>query len=157
MLSRPRTRGSTKSTYGGSLSCGKGGAAQGVSPADGVRIFSIAPFPADGSWCGKPLEEVQSTDSDGVGRWLADTAAVPHGGESIANLFARTEQWLDGRKLSGHTIAITPTTLIRAVIVLALDAPGQSFWHVDVSPGSITDLRWNGRFWKLRNSGCLFS
>jgi broad specificity phosphatase PhoE len=109
------------------------------------------------SWQGKSLEEVQSTDPDGVGRWLTDTDAAPHGGESIASLLARTDRWLGTQRNSGHILAFTHPAVIRAAVVLTLQAPAQSFWRIDIPPVSITDLRWNGGFWNLRSSGCPFS
>jgi broad specificity phosphatase PhoE len=106
------------------------------------------------AWRGKSLEKVQSADPEGVRRWLTDVDAAPHGGESIARLLERIEHWVAGQRSSGHTLAVTHPAVIRAAVVLALQAPAQSFWRIDVSPLSITDFRWNGRFWSLRNSGC---
>jgi broad specificity phosphatase PhoE len=109
------------------------------------------------SWRGKSLDEVQSTDPQGVGLWLTNVDAAPHGGESLASLLARIEHWLGGQNGSGHTLAFTHPAVIRAAILLALQAPAQSFWRIDAPPVSITDLRWNGRFWTLRSSGCTLS
>jgi broad specificity phosphatase PhoE len=106
------------------------------------------------SWRGKSLGEVQSTDAHGVVRWLTDVDAAPHGGESIASLLARTERWLMGQNGSGHTLAFTHPAVIRAAVLLTLQAPAQSFWRVDIPAVSVTDLRWNGRLWSLRSSGC---
>jgi broad specificity phosphatase PhoE len=110
-----------------------------------------------GSWRGKSLDEVLSSNPDGVGQWLADVDSAPHGGEPVANLFVRVEHWLARQQLSGHTIAVTHPAVIRAAIVLVLEAPAQSFWRVDVPPASITDFRWSGRFWTLRRTGCPLS
>jgi broad specificity phosphatase PhoE len=109
------------------------------------------------SWRGKSLDEVQSTDPDGVRQWLTDIDAAPHGGESIANFLDRMECWLAGQHGLGHTLAVTHPAVIRAAVVLTLQAPSQSFWRIDIPPASITDLRSNGRFWSLRSSGCRFS
>jgi broad specificity phosphatase PhoE len=109
------------------------------------------------SWRGKSLDEVQSTDPDGIRRWLTDIDAAPHGGESIANFLARIKLWLAGQHSSGHTLAVTHPAVIPAALVLTLQAPAQSFWRIDIPPLSITDLRWNGGFWSLRSSGCPFS
>jgi broad specificity phosphatase PhoE len=109
------------------------------------------------SWRGKSLDEVRSTDPDGVHRWLTDIDAAPHGGESIANVLARIKRWLAGQHSSGHTLAVTHPAVIRAAVVLTLRAPAQSFWRIDIPPVSITDLRWSGGFWNLRGSGCPFS
>lgn len=109
-----------------------------------------------GSWKGRSLDEVQSIDPDGVGRWLTDVHAAPHGGESIANLLERVEGWLAGRQHAEHSVAVTHPGVIRAAIVLGLGAPAHSFWRIDIAPLSITDLRWSGSHWKLRNSRSLF-
>jgi broad specificity phosphatase PhoE len=72
-------------------------------------------------------------------------------------LLARVKHWLAGQHGSGHTLAVTHPAVIRAAVVLTLQAPAQSFWRIDMPPVSITDLRWNGRSWSLRSSGCPFS
>ena len=106
-----------------------------------------------GSWRGMSLEEVQAHDPTGLGEWLGDVHAAPHGGESIAELISRTDQWLRQRTSSSHTIAITHSAFIRAAIVLAVGAPESSFWRIDIVPLSVTDLRWSGHRWKLRSAG----
>jgi broad specificity phosphatase PhoE len=107
-----------------------------------------------GSWRGKSLDEVQSCNPEGLELWLTDMEAAPHGGESIVALLARIERWMDGQQHAGHTLAVSHPAVIRAAIVLALHAPAQSFWRIDIAPLSITDLRWNGGSWNLRWSGC---
>jgi broad specificity phosphatase PhoE len=109
------------------------------------------------SWRGKSLNEVQSTDPHGVGLWLTNVDAAPHGGESVTSLLARIEHWLGGQNGSGHILAFTHPAVIRAAILLVLQAPAQSFWRIDIPPLSITDLRWSGRFWTLRSNGCPLS
>ena len=52
-----------------------------------------------------------------------------------------------------HTVAITHASVIRAAIVHVIEAQLQSFWRIDVSPLSLTDLRTNGRRWVLRSMG----
>ena len=110
-----------------------------------------------GSWRGMSLEMVQAQDPANLGEWLTDVHAAPHGGESIAALISRTDQWLRQRADSGHTIAVTHSTFIRAAIVLALDAPESSFWRIEIAPLSVTDLRWSGHVWKLRSAGVKLS
>ena len=107
-----------------------------------------------GSWRGKSLDEVQSYDTKGLELWLTDIESAPHGGESIVALLARVERWMAGQQHSGHTLAVSHPAVIRAAIVLALHAPAQSFWRIDIAPLSITDLRRNGGSWNLRRSGC---
>ena len=110
-----------------------------------------------GLWRGKSLDEVQSAAPDGVRQWRTDIDAAPHGGESIANFLRRIECWLAGQHGSGHTLAVTHPAVVRATVILALQAPAQSFWRIDLPPMSMTDLRSNGQFWSLRSGGCPLS
>lgn len=107
-----------------------------------------------GTWKGRELAEVQSSEPDKVLTWLTDAAAKPHGGESILELIGRVDRWLTEQREAGHVIAVTHPSVIRAAIVSALNAPPQAFWRIDIAPLSVTDLRFNGRVWTLRSSSC---
>jgi broad specificity phosphatase PhoE len=107
-----------------------------------------------GTWSGRELSEVQSSEPKEVLTWLTDATAAPHGGESILALADRIGRWLEEQRGRGHVIAVTHTAVIRAAIVCALEAPLQAFWRIDIAPLSLTDLRFNGRVWTLRSSGC---
>jgi broad specificity phosphatase PhoE len=104
-----------------------------------------------GVWRGRELSELQAQDPEGVATWLADPAASPHSGESIANLIDRVGGWLDQQREDGHTIAVTHPAVIRSVVVHVLNAPIQSFWRIDIAPLSLTDLRFNCKGWTLRS------
>lgn len=106
-----------------------------------------------GAWAGKSAEEISSSNPHGLRQWLSDTSAAPHGGESIDSLLLRVAGWLATHREVGHTFAITHPAVIRAAILLTLEAPAQSFWRIDIPPASVTDLRWNGSAWTLRSSG----
>jgi broad specificity phosphatase PhoE len=107
-----------------------------------------------GAWRGYTLTEVEQRQPEEVFAWLADPDAAPHGGESILQLITRIGGWLDEQRALDHTIAVTHPAVIRGAIVHALQAPPSSFWRIDISPLSLTDLRWNGRVWTVRSSGC---
>ncbi|GII32192.1 histidine phosphatase family protein [Planotetraspora mira] len=103
-----------------------------------------------GAWRGRTLADVQAADPDGVSRWLADPAAAPHGGESVADVIDRAAGWLTGLP-PGRVVAVTHPSVIRAVIVHALGTPPAAFWRIDVEPLSRSELtgrsgRWNLRF-----------
>jgi broad specificity phosphatase PhoE len=110
-----------------------------------------------GSWRGRELSQVQDDDPAGLVSWLTNPAAAPHGGESIDALVGRVKGWLDRQRGAGHTIAVTHPSIIRSAIILALDAPLQSFWRVDIAPISLTDLRYNGSTWTLRSAATKLS
>jgi broad specificity phosphatase PhoE len=104
-----------------------------------------------GVWRGLELSDIQTKDPEAVATWLADPAASPHKGESIANLIDRVARWLDQQRVDDHTIAVTHPAVIRSAVVHLLNAPVQSFWRIDIAPLSLTDLRFNGKVWTLRS------
>lgn len=110
-----------------------------------------------GIWHGRELSQLQTQDPEGVAAWLADPAASPYRGESIANLIDRVGGWLDQQREDGHTIAVTHPVVIRSAVVHILNAPIQSFWRIDIAPLSLTDLRFNGKVWTLRSCATTLS
>ena len=108
-----------------------------------------------GTWRGRALSELQQDDSELLAAWLTDPAAAPHGGESLVVLIDRVGRWLDSQSGAGHTIAVTHPGIIRCAIVHALSSPVEAFWRVDISPLSLTDLRFNGRAWTVRCTACV--
>lgn len=94
-----------------------------------------------GSWIGLTLQQVHQRDPDGLRAWLEDPEAAPHGGESLAEMAGRVERFLDRcMALDGTTVAVTHGGPIKAAVALALGAPLGSFWRIEVSPASVTEL-----------------
>jgi broad specificity phosphatase PhoE len=103
-----------------------------------------------GTWSGRTLEEVSTADPAAVALWLTDSAAAPHGGESLADLFARIKPWLDSVcAREGRVVAITHPPVARAAIIYALNAPLLSFWRIDVGPLTRVRLRGSSGRWTL--------
>ncbi|WP_205875148.1 histidine phosphatase family protein [Mycobacterium camsae] len=101
-----------------------------------------------GLWRGRGIPAIPPTD---LQTWLTDPAAAPHGGESVADLTDRVAGWLksqDGNMTS--TVAVTHPAVIRAAILVALDAPPKSFWRIDIAPVSRTVLHCRAGAWTLR-------
>jgi len=109
------------------------------------------------AWRGKEVHEIHASDPDGLAVWLTDVEAAPHGGESFAQLITRVGSWMADQTAAGHTIAVTHPSVIRAAILCTLQAPPQSFWRIEIAPLSVTDLRFNGRLWTARSTGCPLS
>jgi broad specificity phosphatase PhoE len=107
-----------------------------------------------GAWSGYNLNEVELRQPEGVVAWLTDPGAAPHGGESVLQLIDRVARWLNAQRDAGHTLAITHPAVIRSALVHALEAPPLAFWRFDIPPLSLTDLRWNGKLWTVRSTGC---
>jgi len=95
-----------------------------------------------GMWQSNALQTVGGADPTGMVRWLTDPAARPHGGETIIELIDRVQ----------NLLAVTHASVIRAAVVVALDAPAESFWRVDVAPASVTELHTRAAGWALVGS-----
>ncbi|WP_328391149.1 histidine phosphatase family protein [Nocardia sp. NBC_00416] len=101
-----------------------------------------------GAWHGA---ELGLLPPEQVARWLTEPGYREHGGESILDVLERVHGWLDelSGEPGGHTVAVTHPAVIRAVLVLALDAAPESFWRIDVAPGSRVRLH-HRTAWTLR-------
>lgn len=103
-----------------------------------------------GRWRGNSLGDI---DPGELAVWLTDPARAPHGGESIVDLVERVRRWLQTASTRhGKVIAVTHPAVIRAVILMALDAPPRSFWRIDIAPVSRTVLHHRADAWTLRSS-----
>ena len=101
-------------------------------------------------WRGR---EMTSRSPGELTQWLTDPASTPHGGESIVALVDRTRTWLAAQTVrSEGVLAITHPSVIRAAVLVTLDAPPESFWRIDIPPLSVTRLHHRGR-WTLRQTG----
>jgi broad specificity phosphatase PhoE len=103
-----------------------------------------------GRWRGDVPGGVESAD---LAVWLTDPTRAPHGGESIVELCQRVRDWMDTVSARrGRLVAVTHPSVIRAAILIALDAPPKSFWRIDIAPVSRTGLHFRGHAWTLRSS-----
>jgi broad specificity phosphatase PhoE len=102
-----------------------------------------------GRWRGDVLGGVRAAD---LAVWLTDPTSSPHGGESVVELMDRVAGWLDSMSASrSRTVAVTHPAVIRAAVLLALDAPPKSFWRIDVAPASLTVMHFRGQARTLRS------
>ncbi len=98
--------------------------------------------------------KVRTNAPDALAAWTTDTNAAPHGGESVAALIERIRPWLDRIRSDGRrVVAVTHPAVIRAALVLAIDAEARSFWRIDVAP--LCQVRFSGSplRWTLRSLG----
>lgn len=100
-----------------------------------------------GCWRGQTLHEVPPAE---LQLWLSDPAAAPHGGESIGDLVERVAGWMNSLSGATPTSAVTHPAVIRAALLVALHAPLEAFWRIDVAPVSRTVLHLRGQCWTLR-------
>jgi broad specificity phosphatase PhoE len=103
-----------------------------------------------GRWRGDVLGGVDPAD---LAVWLTDPVGAPHGGESVVDVIGRVADWLESITASrSRTVAVTHPAVIRAAILIALDAPPKSFWRIDVAPASRTQMHFRGHAWTLRSA-----
>ncbi|NEW45899.1 histidine phosphatase family protein [Nocardia cyriacigeorgica] len=100
-----------------------------------------------GRWRGR---ELAALSPDEAKAWLTDPGFRGHGGDSISDVIDRVGSWLGVVADSGRsTVAITHPAVIRAALLVALDAPAASFWRLDVPPGQAVRLHHRGA-WTVR-------
>jgi broad specificity phosphatase PhoE len=103
-----------------------------------------------GHWRGFASKDVAEREPDEFAAWLGDTAAAPHGGESVAAVIERIGVWLtQSLAREGATLAVTHASVVRAAIVNALGAGPSSFARIDVAPLSLARLSGHGQRWNL--------
>lgn len=103
-----------------------------------------------GRWRGDVLGRVDPAD---LAIWLTDPTRAPHGGESVIDLIERVKGWMDSLTADrARLVAVTHPSVIRAAIVIALDAPPKSFWRIDIAPASRTVMHFRGHAWTLRSN-----
>jgi broad specificity phosphatase PhoE len=104
-----------------------------------------------GRWAGRPFSDIEATEPQEMLRWLSDTSASPHGGESVERLLVRVGNWLSTvGQHRGRVAAVTHPAIIRAAIVVAIEANPISFWRIDIAPLSVVELGSNGMRWTLK-------
>lgn len=104
-----------------------------------------------GRWRGTDLDGVDPVE---LTVWLTDPTQSPHGGESIVELCRRVGAWMDAvAERRGRLVAVTHPAVIRAAILIALNAPPKSFWRIDIEPACRTAMHYRGHAWTLRSPG----
>jgi broad specificity phosphatase PhoE len=132
--------------------CGPEKRARQTAELLGLRA-EVEPQLADldcGLWRGDVLSGVRPAE---LAIWLTDPTQAPHGGETVVELIARVRRWMDAVTTKrGRLVAVTHPAVVRAAVLVALDAPPKSFWRIDVAPVSRTMLHFRGHAWTLRSN-----
>ncbi|WP_309234736.1 histidine phosphatase family protein [Nocardia sp. XZ_19_385] len=97
-----------------------------------------------GAWRGG---ELMSVPQDELYAWLTNPTFKGHGGESVCEVIARTRLWMTEIASEGmSTVAVTHPAVVRAALLVTLDAPPKSFWRIDIPPGHVTRLHYRGEW-----------
>ncbi len=119
--------------------------------SDEVDIVADLAGPDFGAWTGRTLTDVGTEDEDGVGAWLSDPFAAPHGGESLATMITRVGRCVDGVAWPDERSGVVVTPLVaRGLIVHALGAPPEVIFRTDVAPAGRVLLSRRGASWRFQ-------
>lgn len=127
--------------------------ARAIQTADLLGLQAhVEPKLADldcGRWRGEALSRVQPAE---LAIWLTDPTQAPHGGETIVDLIVRVRTWMESLTSERlRVVAATHPAVIRAAMLVVLDAPPKSFWRIDIAPAGATVLHFRGHAWTLRS------
>ncbi|MGX2998204.1 histidine phosphatase family protein [Streptomyces sp. JNUCC 64] len=107
-----------------------------------------------GRWRGRTLGEVARQEPAALDAWMRDPRSAPHGGESLWRFIGRVGHWLDTRPADTETgvriVAVTEPSVVRAVLVYALQVPPLTYWGIDARPLSAVTLVGAAGRWSLR-------
>ena len=102
---------------------------------------------AFGAWDGMTFGEVQAQDGEALARWLASTAVAPPDGESFDEVEKRVRAARD-RIIEGYEgstlVVVTHVTPLKTLLRLALDAPMQTYYRLEIRPASLSTIAWFG-------------
>jgi probable phosphoglycerate mutase len=102
---------------------------------------------AFGEWDGMTFAEVMSQSPAAVNRWLASTAVAPPGGESFDQVERRVRAARDRllERYEGSTLLlVTHVTPLKTLLRLALDAPAQAYYRIEIRPATFSTVTWFG-------------
>jgi broad specificity phosphatase PhoE len=137
----------------GPVRCGPEPACRATAAALGPAAEPVAALagPDLGSWTGRELAEVAGSDPAGLGAWLSDPDARPHGGETLAELVRRLAEELAGCAWPGaRSVWVLTPLAARALTVAALAAPPALVLAIDLAYGGEVQLSRHAGRWRLQ-------
>ncbi|MFJ5734909.1 bifunctional RNase H/acid phosphatase [Streptomyces microflavus] len=101
-----------------------------------------------GSWEGLTFGEVRERYGDDLTAWLADPETAPTGGgesfTEVADRVAAARDRLTARYAGRTVLVVTHVTPIKTLVRLALEAPAQSMFRMELSAASISTVAYYG-------------
>lgn len=134
----------------------RGGGRTVCSPAARAQVPGAACDPRLrpwdlGDWSGRPLAQLPVEE---LAAWRSNPDWAGHGGESLRDVTARVAGLLaDWHDTDGRLAAVTHAAVVRAAVLLALRAPVEAAWDLDVRPGSGTELHSTTTGWRVVTVG----
>ncbi|WP_128777944.1 histidine phosphatase family protein [Hansschlegelia zhihuaiae] len=144
----PRLRAADRTWCGPDAMTRRSAAALGLDPTLQQALAEVD----YGSWRGRSLDDLATSQPDAVQLWVDDPFSAPHGGETIAHLLNRVGNWLtEIRALRGMSVAVAPASFVKASLIAVLGAPATSFGRVDATALGASQFVADGRRWILRS------
>ncbi|MFE6162369.1 bifunctional RNase H/acid phosphatase [Streptomyces sp. NPDC056486] len=112
-----------------------------VRVEDGLRETDF------GAWEGLTFGEVRERQPEELNAWLASPDAAPPGGESFAAVAHRVSEARDrlAAEYAGRTVLlVTHVTPIKTLVRLALGAPPESLFRMELSAASVSAVAYYG-------------
>lgn len=100
---------------------------------------------AFGTWDGLTFGQVQEAHPDDLDAWLGSMHIAPGGGDSFAEMDTRVERARDRliKTYPGEAVlAVTHVTPIKLMVKLALGAPLEAVYRMELAPASVTVISW---------------
>ncbi|TDO54690.1 broad specificity phosphatase PhoE [Kribbella sp. VKM Ac-2527] len=109
-----------------------------------------------GDWTGRDLEELLTVDPERVSAWLERPHTAPPGGETENDLITRSANWLadlakptESPEERRTVVAVVHPSVVRGMVLAALDAPAESLRRVDVRPLATVTFSLHAGSWSL--------
>lgn len=100
---------------------------------------------AFGTWDGLTFLEVQQEYPDDLDAWLGSMDIAPGGGDSFTDMDTRVRRARD-RLLAAHpgqaVLAVSHVTPIKLMVRMALGAPLEAVYRMELAPASVTVISW---------------
>ena len=100
---------------------------------------------AFGTWDGLTFGQVQEAHPDDLDAWLGSMHIAPGGGDSFAEMDTRVRRARDRliKTYPGEAVlAVTHVTPIKLMVKLALGAPLEAVYRMELAPASVTVISW---------------
>lgn len=98
-----------------------------------------------GAWEGLTFAEARERTPDALDAWLTSADAAPPGGESFTEVARRVEVARDKTiaRYAGRTVlVVTHVTPIKTLVRIALGAPAESMFRMELSAAAISAVQW---------------
>jgi broad specificity phosphatase PhoE len=106
-----------------------------------------------GSWAGRPIADVAAVEPDALAVWRGNPSAAPHDGETLTDLLERVAAWMEQPSDCERVVAVADASVVRAAVVHAMEVEWHAFWHLDVTPLSISVITHGRGLWRVRCMG----